>query len=547
MCAPTCTESLCCTGRYGYCKDNTHAPPPTGGTQPVKYTALQVANNTGDHVCGAGYKDKADKATLVGDSDSQCCDQKTCSDFTCDVGTRMKASPTNPAAGSEPTQADCCEMSTGMCSGNANPGEDVMCGAGFKDKANKATITGTTTAACCDPNQQCSGNPGGDGDITCPGNFANKGSSVTYDRFGSDTAVANQRARCCEQPKCVQAVQAVVGSCQTQAVSGVSGTCGAGYTERANIQSLPTDPMDWANPGAGKAIVANMPDCCDPIIGQCAGNANPAQDITCGTGYKDKTGKATITGNTVAACCDQLTCSDLTCLAGYRMKASPTNPAPGSEPTQADCCEMITGMCSGNGNSDEDVTCGSGYKDKANKATITGTYKSACCDQKTCSDLTCSPGTHSKSSPTHPAAGSEPTQSDCCEADVTCTSPSLFTCPSNKVAQDLAPTAAVTCRAAQDCPNNAFDVTAVTPVVAFGPACPDPTAQAAAEAVCGSSPSPSPGSSPTPGTLTTPSPSPGSVPTPVTSSTNLAVPMAQASGCILTIASVAAVWLGGRP
>eukprot|EP00411_Alexandrium_monilatum_P024400 CAMPEP_0175216038 /NCGR_PEP_ID=MMETSP0093-20121207/17524_1 /TAXON_ID=311494 /ORGANISM="Alexandrium monilatum, Strain CCMP3105" /LENGTH=108 /DNA_ID=CAMNT_0016509425 /DNA_START=55 /DNA_END=378 /DNA_ORIENTATION=+ len=87
LCAPTCTESVCCTGRYGYCKDNTHAPPTSAGGQPVKYTNQQLAGNAGDYTCGTGYKDKADKATIVGKSNSLCCDQKTCSDITCDTGT----------------------------------------------------------------------------------------------------------------------------------------------------------------------------------------------------------------------------------------------------------------------------------------------------------------------------------------------------------------------------------------------------------------------------------------------------------------------------
>merc|ERR1711972_932626 len=97
------------------------------------------------------------------------------------------------------------------------------------------------------------------------------------------------------------------------------------------------------------------------------------------------------TGTNAAACCDQKTCSDFSCSAVTKQaKASPTQPTAGDEPTAADCCEDIAGKCSGNTGGTGDVTCTTGYKDKSNKASITGTDVAACCDQKTCSDFSCS-------------------------------------------------------------------------------------------------------------------------------------------------------------
>jgi hypothetical protein len=96
-------------------------------------------------------------------------------------------------------------------------------------------------------------------------------------------------------------------------------------------------------------------------------------------------------GTTQDNCCDQKTCADLTC-ADYikRPKSNPTQPIAGSDPTVGGCCEDITGKCTGNTVSGQNVQCGTGYKEKADYSNMMGTTQDNCCDQRTCADLTCS-------------------------------------------------------------------------------------------------------------------------------------------------------------
>eukprot|EP00928_Gymnodinium_smaydae_P007908 TRINITY_DN1282_c0_g1_i1.p1 TRINITY_DN1282_c0_g1~~TRINITY_DN1282_c0_g1_i1.p1 ORF type:complete len:858 (+),score=151.93 TRINITY_DN1282_c0_g1_i1:87-2660(+) len=595
---PTCSEDICChTIVHGKCKDNTHKAP-VGSADPVAYTTSEIATKKNEVTCTTGYKDKTNKASIDGTTAEVCCDQKTCSDLTCASKTKLKASPTQPATGKDPTQAECCEDVTGMCFGNKDATKDVTCSTGYKDKANKATIAGTAVDACCDkktcsdltcaaktkakasptqpatgadPTQaecceditgQCTGNKNSANDVTCPSGFPAPSASDTYDPTADDTlakkqlkcckqpkciknvakvlgsceklpvnfvqgtcepskgftekanidtlpasptltdfeagtaakdvsaksnhadcctpktgfcagnsnpshdvtcpsgfmppsasdtydpttddTVAKKRFKCCKQPKCIKNVAAVPGSCGKPAVPAVKGTCDLtkGYTEKADIASLPADPTvaEWASNPAVKDVKfnSNLADCCTPTTGMCSGNTDSSKDVSCNVaGYKDKANKATIAGTTVDACCDQKTCSDFMCvLTRKKVKASPTQPTKGNNPTEADCCEVITGMCSGNTDASTDATCTTGWKDKANKATITGTTVAACCDQKTCSDLMCAlTKKKAKASPTQPAQDKEPVEADCCE-DITgqCTgntnAANDVTCPS---------------------------------------------------------------------------------------------------------------------
>jgi len=132
---------------------------------------------------------------------------------------------------------------------------------------------------------------------------------------------------------------------------------------------------------------------------------------------------------------------------------SPTEPADGSEPTVSECCADIVGMCAGNAASGENVACsGTFYTDKTDKASIAGTTEAVCCDSILNRCMS------------HDQAGVP------------------YACPSNLVAVELSSVATVAFVTAQDCSNDAFDVTGVSPVVGYGPECQDPAAQAAEDA-----------------------------------------------------------------
>jgi hypothetical protein len=82
---------------------------------------------------------------------------------------------------------------------------------------------------------------------------------------------------------------------------------------------------------------------------------------------------------------------------------------------------------------------------KAGKATLAGTTVAACCDV----------------TPT-------------CMSHTTLNVP--FACPAGKYAKALNRVSSVAGREAKNCTNNAFDVTAITAVVGYGPVCPEPSA-----------------------------------------------------------------------
>jgi len=125
-----------------------------------------------------------------------------------------------------------------------------------------------------------------------------------------------------------------------------------------------------------------------------------------------------------------------------QLKASPQL-TQGSEPTVSVCCEQVTGKCAGNWNSAQDVTCHAElfWKDKANKASITGSTAGACCDAIT----------------------------DQCFSWSTRHTP--YSCPAGQYAQKFKE-CGVTAVTAVDCVNDAYDVTGVEGVTAKGPMCP---------------------------------------------------------------------------
>merc|ERR1711963_1063045 len=122
-------------------------------------------------------------------------------------------------------------------------------------------------------------------------------------------------------------------------------------------------------------------------------------------------------------CAADVSCS--TTIPKTKDKATPSYTASeDTAPTATDCCEDITGKCSGNTAAADDFTCSGGWKLKLNSATIDKPSgdggEETCCDKKTCDDVTCST-TKQKDKATDSytwAAATAPTATDCCE-DIT--------------------------------------------------------------------------------------------------------------------------------
>ena len=84
-----------------------------------------------------------------------------------------------------------------------------------------------------------------------------------------------------------------------------------------------------------------------------------------------------VSGTDAAACCDDA-CSAFTCPSGEHLKS---NAAEIAGDSAGDCCNTdVTGKCSGNTDSSEDVTCGANKMLRSNSNTITGSNVATCCE-----------------------------------------------------------------------------------------------------------------------------------------------------------------------
>merc|ERR1712056_168660 len=103
-------------------------------------------------VCGTGYNQKTDFATMAGTTVAECCVAKTCASVGCNANRELSGTPTwvfNAATPTNPTESGCCKDKTGYCTGNMASANNVVCGTGYNQKTDFATMAGTTVAECC--------------------------------------------------------------------------------------------------------------------------------------------------------------------------------------------------------------------------------------------------------------------------------------------------------------------------------------------------------------------------------------------------------------
>merc|ERR1740129_2420529 len=291
----------------------------------------------------------------------------TANDVNC--GATGKILKTTPALIVADRIKTCCDDT---CSG-------VTCDAGGHLKASAASIRSTDTRAggnFCDHDitGRCSGNTNSANDFNCPANYILKA--------GSSSILGNSACACCDN-----------------ACSGV--TCLTGTVLRANAVSI--------------AGTTTAQCCITPITGRCSGNTNSANDVSCGANKIFKANSNSITGNTVTACCDDV-CSGVTCVSGSQLKANAASIRGTSTAANGVCCDAdITGRCSGNTNSANDVSCPANHILKAGSSNITGNTACACCDQA-CIVYACPLGSHLKDNAASIRGSSS---AACCESDIT--------------------------------------------------------------------------------------------------------------------------------
>jgi len=94
--------------------------------------ALPVTGVSGTCILAQGYTEKSNIANLPADP----------ADW---------ANPGTPKrVEARSNHADCCDPTTGRCTGNTNANSNVACGTGYKKKTDYGTIMGTTRDNCCD-------------------------------------------------------------------------------------------------------------------------------------------------------------------------------------------------------------------------------------------------------------------------------------------------------------------------------------------------------------------------------------------------------------
>lgn len=116
-------------------------------------------------------------------------------------------------------------------------------------------------------------------------------------------------------------VYTVVGGCEPDMCTTPPDTTTTGYNI-TNVTSLQRNnfPVNvTCEDGYGPSNQGDIPraSCsgdsvdytltgCENKIGFCSGNTDPSNNVTCENGYKDKSDKNTIVGNTLETCCDQI-------------------------------------------------------------------------------------------------------------------------------------------------------------------------------------------------------------------------------------------------
>merc|ERR1712032_1181286 len=146
------------------------------------------------------------------------------------------------------------------------------------------------------------------------------------------------------------------------------------------------------------------------ITGKCAGNTASSEDVTCGANKLLKSNAASISSTAVAMCCDTV-CSAHTCGNGKHLKGSASS-IRGA--TDGLCCDTdITGKCSGNTVSSQDVTCGTNKFLKSSATAISGTNEAACCEAS-CGDFECGTGRTKVANPSSVAGSYDGV---CCQSD----------------------------------------------------------------------------------------------------------------------------------
>lgn len=171
---------------------------------------------------------------------------------------------------------------------------------------------------------------------------------------------------------------------------------------------------------------------------KCTLNFHTAEDFICSAGYTAKAGSESLASpssasNTdrTATCCDRIFCSTTICLSTQTLKADAgtTLPAAGVAATASLCCDDVSGACVSNADNSGDLTCPSGYVQKAGAAGITSAATDtntqrvqSCCDRVFCSAGLCGPGEVMVSGAgTLPGIGIVATRAQCCHSTGHCT------------------------------------------------------------------------------------------------------------------------------
>ena len=349
------------------------------------------------HPCGAGLDDKAGKATIgCGATAADCTDEKCCDancahmGYSCPAYYQNKVMPATIACGAvvgDCTEEKCCAALCGL----------KACGAGLDDKAAKATLVcGAGKAAectdvnCCDVN--CA-----HADYSCPAKFQAKPNP--------DSIPCGAVSSACTEATCCDALV----QCDTY-------TCSAKFRLKAAAAALSCGLM---------ASGCSDAKCCDALCGH----------HTCGAGLDDKAAKATVGCGATAADCTDEKCCDVNCAhmgylcpAKYQIKAMSEAIACGvvvGDCTEVKCCDALCGH----------HTCSARFQDKLSKATERcGPMPADCTDEKCCAALcehhTCAAGFADKTAKATTVCGASPadcSDEKCCDA--TC-GHSSYLCPS---------------------------------------------------------------------------------------------------------------------
>ena len=285
-----------------------------------------------DYQCPDGYADKDNsdniycKGIVCNETDDKntCCNEKQkCNEYSCPSGYADKDNSDNIyCKGIVCNETD----DKNTCCNEKQKCNEYRCPSGYADKDNSDNIYCKDSVCnetddkntCCNESIDCEGNWSDFSgcSVECGGGTQTRTYNITTQpQYGGSPCPTSPEPQACNTDACVVDDTAEGGDpdvCTTPDTTGYSVVENSLERNNLSVRVSCEDGYGPQNVGASSRATMcpshNTPYFlygCEDKTGFCSGNTNSGNDFTCTSGYSDKSGKNTIIGSDLVACCDQ--------------------------------------------------------------------------------------------------------------------------------------------------------------------------------------------------------------------------------------------------